>query len=164
MSSDSQPSKLDRKGFVKIITTFLGSIMAAVLGLPLINYFITPALGKDQQEDWVAVGPLESYPLGTPTVFSFTRSQVNGWERTSQSYGVYVLRQSAAEVRVFSNVCTHLSCRVTWDEEEEAYLCPCHDASFSETGDVIHGPPPRPLNEYETKVEDGTLFIYLLEG
>lgn len=164
MSSDSQSSKLDREGFVKIVTTFLGSIMAAVIGLPLISYFITPALSKDQQEDWVAVGPLESYPLHEPKVFSFTRSQINGWERTSQSYGVYVVRRSETEVKVFSNVCTHLSCRVTWSEEEEAYICPCHDASFSKVGEVIHGPPPRPLDEYQTKVEDGTLFIYLLEG
>lgn len=164
MSSDSHPSKMERKDFVKIVTTFLGSIMAAVIGLPLISYFITPALEENQQEDWVAVGPLESYPLGEPKVFSFTRSQVNGWERTSQSYGVYVLRQSETEVKVLSNVCTHLSCRVTWDEDDQAYICPCHDASFDKVGQVIHGPPPRPLDEYQTKVEDGTLYIYLLEG
>lgn len=164
MSSQSQPSKLDRQGFVKIVTTFLGSIMGAVLGLPLINYFITPALQKEQKEDWVAVGPLEDYPIGKPQVFTFTRTQINGWERTSQSYGVYVLRQNQADLSVLSNVCTHLSCRVTWKEEQAAYICPCHDASFDIQGEVIKGPPPRPLDQFETKIEEGILYIHLLEG
>jgi Rieske Fe-S protein len=29
---------------------------------------------------------------------------------------------------------------------------------------VVAGPPPRPLFEYETKVEDDTLFIRVVEG
>ncbi|MDZ7844827.1 MAG: Rieske (2Fe-2S) protein [Anaerolineales bacterium] len=164
MSSQSQPSKLDRQGFVKIVTTFLGSIMGAILGLPLINYFITPALQKEQIEDWVAVGPLEDYPIGKPQTFTFTRTQINGWERTSQSYGVYVLRQNQADLSVLSNVCTHLSCRVTWKEEQDAYICPCHDASFDIQGEVIKGPPPRPLDQFETKIEEGIIYIHLLEG
>jgi len=164
MSSGSSSPKLDRQGFVKIVLSFLGSIMGAVLGLPLINYFITPALQGQQKEDWVALGLLEEYPVGQPTSFTFTRTQVNGWERTSQSYGVYVLRRSESEATVYSNVCTHLSCRVTWKEDQEAYICPCHDASFAKDGSVIKGPPPRPLDEYQTKTEDGTLYIHFLEG
>lgn len=164
MSADSSPTKLDRRSFVKTVLTFLGSIMGAVIALPFINYFITPALKKDGKEEWISVGPLEDYPIGEPTSFSFVRTQVHGWERSSHSYGVYVLRQSEEEVKVLSNVCTHLSCRVTWKKEEHAYVCPCHDASFDILGDVTHGPPPRPLDEYETKLEDGKLYIHLLEG
>ncbi|MFO8035394.1 MAG: ubiquinol-cytochrome c reductase iron-sulfur subunit [Anaerolineales bacterium] len=162
MSADSSPSKLDRRGFVKAVLTFLGTIMGAVLGLPFINYFITPAIKKSTTEDWISVGILEDYPIGEPTPFSFVRTQTYGWERTSQSYGVYVLRESNEEVKVFSNICTHLSCRVTWKEEEEAYVCPCHDAYFDMEGQVIKGPPPRPLDEFETKIEEGTLYIHLM--
>lgn len=164
MSAGSGSSKLDRRSFVKVVFTFLGSIMGAVLGLPFISYFITPALKKTKHEDWVPVGPLKEYPIGEPTPFSFVRTQVNGWERTSHSYGVYVLRESEKDARVFSNVCTHLSCRVSWKEDEKAFVCPCHDASFDIEGDVIHGPPPRPLDELDTKLEDETLYIHLLDG
>jgi len=164
MSAGSGPSKLDRRSFVKVVLSFLGSIMGAVLGLPFINYFMTPALQKTTQDEWVPAGALKEYPVGIPTPFSFVRTQVNGWERTSHSHGIYVLRQSEEDVRVFSNVCTHLSCRVTWKEDENAFICPCHDASFDIEGNVIHGPPPRPLDELDTKLEDGTLYIHLLEG
>jgi len=164
MEVDSGPSKLGRRSFVKVVLAFLGTIMGAVLGLPFINYFITPALNTGKKENWISVGPLQDYPIGTPTAFSFVRTQVNGWERSSHSYGVYVLRLSEDKVKVFSNVCTHLSCRVTWKDEEEAYVCPCHDASFDLEGSVIHGPPPRALDEYKTKLEDDKLYIHLLEG
>lgn len=164
MSADSSPSKLDRRSFVKIVLTFLGSIMGAVIGLPFINYFITPALNKTTKEDWVPAGPLKDYPVGEPAPFTFVRTQVNGWERSSHSYGVYVLRESQEDVRVFSDICTHLSCRVSWNEDEKAYICPCHDASFDIKGKVIHGPPPRPLDELETKVEKETLYIHITEG
>ena len=166
MSQMPQPSKLDRQGFVKIVMTFLGSIMGAVVALPIVSYFISPALETESKDEWVPLGPLEDYPLNEPTEFSFTRTQVHGWERTSQSYGVYVVRhgQGKDQVTVFSNICTHLSCRVTWKEDQEAYICPCHDAAFGLEGEVLKGPPPRPLDQFETKIENGDLLIHLQEG
>lgn len=138
--------------------------MAAVIGLPVIQYFISPALGKDSSDEWISLGTLETYPLNTPTLFNFTLTKVNGWERSSQSYGVFVLREAGKDVVVFSDVCTHLSCRVNWDPDQEEYYCPCHAAYFGKYGEVSSGPPPRPLDRYETKMEAGQLFIHLREG
>ncbi|MBS1249702.1 MAG: Cytochrome b6-f complex iron-sulfur subunit [Chloroflexi bacterium] len=164
MSKKTSATHIDRRGFVKIVITFLGTIMGVVIGLPGISYFISPALKAEKKDDWIPAGELESYPLGTPTLFNFTQTKMNGWERSSQSYGVYVLREDEKKITAFSNVCTHLSCRVSWKEDEKAYLCPCHDAAFDIQGEVIHGPPPHPLDEYQTKIEDGTLYIHLQEG
>jgi Rieske Fe-S protein len=83
----------------------------------------------------------------------------NGWEKTANSYGGYVVR-SGEVVTAFSNVCTHLSCRVTWKTDSQDFLCPCHDGKFNIQGQVVSGPPPRPLDTYQTKVEDGNLFVY----
>ena len=156
---------LSRNDFVKFTLGALGTIMGAVVGLPAIAYILSPALKTQQTDAWVELGPLENYPTGTPTLFTFTRTKVNGWEKTVNSYGVYVLRKSESEVKVFSNVCTHLACRVTWNEDDQQYVCPCHDAQFDINGQVTGGPPPRPLDEYlETKIEDGNLSIRLQEG
>jgi Rieske Fe-S protein len=155
---------MDRRSFVKIITSALGSLMAAVVGLPVIQFFISPALGKQTKDGWIPLGPLENFPFDTPTLFNFTLTKVNGWERSSHSYGAFVLRQEGEEVVVFSDVCTHLSCRVNWDPDTEEYHCPCHAAEFDKYGSVVTGPPPRPLDRFETKIEDGLLSIYLREG
>lgn len=160
----SDTHSVERRDFVKIILAFLGTIMGAVIGLPAIGYLISPATKARQSEAWVPVGPLESYPVGVPTLFSFTRTTVNGWEKTVISFGAYVVRSEGGETKVYSNKCTHLSCRVTWLDDTQVYLCPCHDARFAIDGQVVSGPPPEPLHEYETKIEEGTLFIHVTEG
>jgi len=155
---------LNRKEFVTVMVGALGTIMGAIVGLPAIGYVISPALKKSKSNAWVEVGPLEDYPVGEPTLFTFTRSKVNGWEKTTESIGVYIVRETEDSVIVLSNVCTHLGCRVTWKDDLQEYVCPCHDGHFDIDGDVTHGPPPRPLDEYETKIEDGIISIRLMEG
>ena len=142
----------------------MGTIIGAVIGLPAIAYLIDPALKAASTEAWIPLGKLESYAIGKPTLSTFTRSKVNGWEKSVNSYGAFVLRKSQTEVVVFSNVCTHLSCRVNWQAGKLQYVCPCHDGRFGIDGQVLAGPPPRPLDVYETKVENGTLSIHFLEG
>ncbi len=158
---------LDRRAFVMVVTTFLGTIMGAVIGLPAIGYLLSPAIKAPRRDAWIPLGPLDGFPVGVPTPVSFTRSIVNGWEKTVNSYGVFVLRKSESETLVISNRCTHLSCRVNWDEAASAYLCPCHDAKFGINGEVLSGPPPRPLDQYsgeKIKVEEGILLIHFEEG
>jgi Rieske Fe-S protein len=155
---------IDRTDFVNIVLTFLGTVMGAIIGLPAISYIISPAVKTQQKEAWIPVGTLDSYPVGTPTLYSFTRTTVNGWEKTVNSYGAYIVRFSEDQVKVYSNMCTHLSCRVTWKDDVQEYICPCHNAHFSKDGKVTAGPPPAPLVEYETKIEEGTLLIHFTEG
>ena len=60
-----------------------------------------------------------------------------------------------------SNIYTHLGCRVRWINDQKQYFCPCHNAAFDKIGLVVSGPPPKPLDRYETKVEDNQLYILL---
>lgn len=165
MAKKIPSATLNRRDFVTIVTAFLGSIMGVVVGLPGVAYLISPAVkSSGGKENWISLGPLENYPVGEPTTFSFTRTKVNGWERTTNSYGVYVVRVSDSDIKILSNICTHLSCRVTWHPDAKAYVCPCHDAKFDKNGGVVSGPPPRPLDTYTYKIEDGNLSIQIAEG
>jgi len=164
MHTTTNTPDVDRRGFVKIVTAFLGSIMAAVIGLPGIAFLISPATRNQKAEAWIPLGPISNYPIGSPAPFNFTRSTVNGWEKTVLSYGVFILRKDENQVKVLSNICTHLGCRVSWHPDIQEYVSPCHDGHFDIDGNVTKGPPPRPLDQYETKVENGNLFIHLLNG
>jgi Rieske Fe-S protein len=157
--------EVQRRDFVNIILVGLGSLMGLIIGIPAIGYLLSPAVKTQEEEAWIPLGPLDAYPLDEPTLFSYTRTKINGWEKTVNSYGAYVWRNGVAEseVRVFSNMCTHLSCRVSWEDEPSLYTCPCHDAGFNKQGEVVAGPPPEPLYEYETKVEEGVLSIKHME-
>jgi menaquinol-cytochrome c reductase iron-sulfur subunit len=157
---------LSRNDFVKATIGVLGTIMGVIVGIPIIGYIIAPALKRQESEAWIPAGTLDHYPVNEPTLFNFTRTTVNGWERTVNSYGVYIVRKSETgnDVVAFSNVCTHLACRVNWNDQAQEYICPCHDGKFNIDGTVVAGPPPRPLDRYETKVEDGNLSLHFQEG
>lgn len=151
--------QLTRRDFVKVVAGFLGTVMGTVLGIPAISYIILPGGSAETTDTWISLGPLENYPIGIPQLFNFTRSQINGWEKTVNSYGVFVIRKNETELQVLSNICTHLGCRVSWQPDLQHYISPCHDGHFDITGNVLSGPPPRPLAEYLTKIEDGKLYI-----
>ncbi len=159
---------ISRRDFMKVTTGAIGGIITAAVGVPVIGYLIDPALKAGGKEAWIAVGKLENIPVGTPTPFSFTRTQVNGWERTGTSYGGFVIRKSAdpTDIVILSSRCTHLGCSINWKEDAQKFICPCHDANFNKDGKVLDGPPPRPLDQYkEFKVDaDGNLLIFLKEG
>lgn len=151
--------RISRRDFAKLVTAALSTVMGAAMGIPIIGYLIDPALKAESGEAWIPLGPLDNFPVGEPKSFSFTRSNINGWEKTVNSYGGFVVRKSESDLLVLSNRCTHLSCSVNWDEAKLEYVCPCHDAQFDMEGNVNAGPPPAPLDHFETKVEDGGLYI-----
>lgn len=150
---------MNRRDFIKATTAFVGGLIGITIGLPTIAYLLSPSLRKVEDSSMIDLGPLENFPVGIPTRFEFTRTKVNGWERTATNYGLYVVRLDNNEVRVFSDICTHLGCRVTWHPDQEHYISPCHDGHFDVLGNVISGPPPRPLDEYTTRIENGNLIV-----
>jgi Rieske Fe-S protein len=156
--------ELSRRDFIKVTTGIVGGLIGAVIGLPAIYYLIDPALREGGKDAWILIGKLENMEIGKPYQFSFTRVQVNGWERTASSFGGYALRKSEDpnDILILSSRCTHLACTVNWHEEANAYICPCHDAKFSKEGQVLGGPPPRPLDRYTEfrLTEDGQLEIF----
>jgi menaquinol-cytochrome c reductase iron-sulfur subunit len=150
---------ISRRDFIKVVTAAVGTILGAGIGIPAIGTLISPALREQANEGWIPLGPLKKIPVGTPTFFSFIRRQVNGWENTATSYGVFAVRKDETNVVVLSNICTHLGCHISWHPDIQEYVSPCHDGHFDIYGKVTFGPPPRPLDEYQTKVEDGNLSI-----
>ncbi len=157
--------EVQRRDFVNLVLVGIGSVIGLIIGIPAVAYLLSPAVKVKEVEAWIPLGPLDVYPLDDPTLFSYTRTKINGWEKTVNSYGAYVWRygEGQSEVKVYSNMCSHLSCRVTWTEETDIYFCPCHDGRFNKGGEVVAGPPPEPLFEFETKVEGGVLSIKHLE-
>jgi len=151
--------EISRRDFIKGTAAAIGGLIGAVIAIPSIGFMLSPALRAEDDSDTIDLGPLENYPIGVPTRFELTRTRVNGWEWTATNYGLFVVKKSETEIRVFSDICTHLGCRVSWHADQKHYISPCHDGHFDILGNVVSGPPPRPLDEYITKIENGNLFV-----
>ncbi|MFC1491295.1 ubiquinol-cytochrome c reductase iron-sulfur subunit [Nitrospinota bacterium] len=70
-----------------------------------------------------------------------------------------LVRTSSGEFRAFSAVCTHLSCTVQYRPDLEHIWCACHNGHFNLTGKNVGGPPPRPLEAYEARVQGEDVFV-----
>jgi Rieske Fe-S protein len=70
-----------------------------------------------------------------------------------------LVRLRDGRLAAFSQKCTHLSCAVYYSRENNRLECPCHEGYFSvETGDVLQGPPPRPLPRIRVTERVGRIF------
>ena len=58
-----------------------------------------------------------------------------------------------------SAICTHLHCIVNWNAVIKEFECPCHGAKFNQSGEVVAGPPPRPLDLHKIEIVAGNLVI-----
>jgi menaquinol-cytochrome c reductase iron-sulfur subunit len=154
----SEDKQLGRRNFMKVAIASIGGLIGAAFGLPAIPYIMGPALQKES-DSWIQLGSIGKVELNIPTLFKKTIETQTGWINTEEEISVYVLTSNGQDYVVMSNVCTHLGCRVRWIPEEDSFFCPCHNGVFTKDGSVVAGPPPRPLDRFESKVEDGIIFI-----
>lgn len=70
----------------------------------------------------------------------------------------FILRTEGGFLAI-SAICTHLHCIVNWNEMLKKFECPCHGAKFNQNGEVLEGPPPRPLDLYKLQIIAGNVAV-----
>jgi Rieske Fe-S protein len=110
---------------------------------------------------WVKVGDLANLPPGQMHRATFSVRAKDAWRIVERKGLLYAHSSDGAEYVVLDATCSHLGCNVHWKEERDGFRCPCHDAYFTREGEVISGPPPKPLTRLQTKVEDGVLYALI---
>ena len=75
-------------------------------------------------------------PVGGVKLFGYPRAEDR----------CILVRLDAETYVAYSQKCTHLTCPVYYSKTRNRLECPCHEGYFSvRTGEVLQGPPPRPL-------------------
>lgn len=72
---------------------------------------------------------------------------------------VLLIRVSDTEWKAFSAICTHLNCTVQFQQSSHQIWCACHNGFYNLNGQVVSGPPPRPLEEYTVHVRGEEVVI-----
>ncbi len=70
-----------------------------------------------------------------------------------------LIKTPQGQLKAFSAVCTHLSCTVQYDPEVSIILCPCHNGKYDLNGQVISGPPPKPLEPFAANVQGDEIVV-----
>jgi cytochrome b6-f complex iron-sulfur subunit len=66
--------------------------------------------------------------------------------------GRFFLVRTSEGVCALYKVCTHLNCLLTWDDQANAFVCPCHGSQFDRSGRLITGPASRSLDQFPVKL------------
>jgi len=150
-----------RRKFLSGLIGVVAGLVSTLAAIPAIGYLISPGLKRAAGGNWINLGPAASVTPGVPTPFKWTRQVEDGGVKTVQSGTAYAIQLEGQELKVLSDVCTHLGCRVVWNQERQAFACPCHEGFFAADGRVISGPPPKPLNVLPYRIENGQIQIRL---
>lgn len=146
-------------GITALISIGVASI-STLLSVPIVRFVLHPLSAKTTETVWSEVGAVEEFSAITaPVKRLVTVEQRDGWRKIISEKSVYVTKGKDGRLRVLSAICTHLGCSVPWIEAKGQFICPCHNGVFAPDGALISGPPPRGLDELETKVEGGRLLV-----
>lgn len=158
LDRDLERNVLTRRRLLQWGIGGLCAAVSVVLGVPIVKYLSYPALER-QTSIWTFVTTLDEIKRGQPSLFRVDIEKKVGWEKTTRAVSVYVDTEDGKTFTALSNICTHLGCPVRWDLSRQAFLCPCHNGVFDRWGNVVSGPPPRPLDRFETRVDGEKLLI-----
>lgn len=70
-----------------------------------------------------------------------------------------LINTSDGELKAFSGICTHLTCIVIYESDTGTLLCPCHNGRFDLNGNVVSGPPPKPLESYNVEISGEDIVV-----
>lgn len=109
---------------------FLSSL--AAMAYPVWRYLIPPASGEPATQSVVAA-QLSAVAPNSGLIFKFG------------SKPGLLIRTPEGELHAFSAICTHLDCTVQYKADTSQIWCACHNGYYDLAGNVVSGPPPRPL-------------------
>jgi menaquinol-cytochrome c reductase iron-sulfur subunit len=161
--SDTRESETSagRRALLGYMGGALTAFMATVAGLPILGYLAAPLARKDLA-NWLSLGKVDAFVPGEPKLVAVSGSRQDGWRRLTEARTVWVTAEEDGQFTVLNGRCTHLGCAYSWRTDGEyagKFFCPCHDGVYDKQGTVLGGPPPRPLDRLEARVDGDELVV-----
>jgi len=153
-----EPRVLERRRFLSRISIALSTFAAALVGVPVVGFLISP-LTRRSPRQWRPVGPVDEFRIGETVSVTFEDASPLPWSGVSARTAAWLRRDNESSFTAFSVNCTHLGCPVRWFAEPKLFLCPCHGGVYNADGTVAAGPPPKPLGRYPARIRDGQVEI-----
>ncbi len=144
----------------KAMAWSIGVINLAVFGAvfgPVLGFLGSPLRARSKKE-WVSVCGLDDLEPGKTKEVTYVVRVKDGYTMADHRYALY-LKRDGDEVVAIDPACTHLGCKVQYQEKQARYLCPCHGGVFDTEGNVVSGPPPKALIRHAVEVRDGQVFV-----
>ena len=136
---------MKRRRFLKILLAFLGSITFLSFAYSLLK-FLTSLPPKSADFKKLIIHKSD-VPSGESKNIIYRNAPIVIINRPDKGY------------IAFSRTCTHLGCLVEYSKSKQKFICPCHAGIYDLEGNVVSGPPPKPLTAIPLKIEGETIII-----
>ena len=154
-----QREVVSRRWFLLKLGFLFNGVVGAVMAVPVLRYLLSPAKRDDSYKSWIALGNVESFPVGETRLATFENPFRRAWDGETAGVACYVRRMAKDQFQVFAVNCAHLGCPVRWFPQSQLFMCPCHGGAYYADGARASGPPERGLFTYDYKIEGGELRI-----
>ncbi len=135
---------MKRREFLKLLVSALGLTAVASFVYPMVK-FLAPTSGSTEAKQ-----------------LALKKSEIPLGDAKEIAYGgtpVLIINRPVKGFIALSRVCSHLGCLVDYNKAQSKIICPCHGAQFDLEGNVLSGPPPKPLEKVQVKVEGDSIVI-----
>jgi cytochrome b6-f complex iron-sulfur subunit len=153
MSEDVGKTR-DRRGFLGSVLMWTGVAAGYGLGAAHFLRYLLP-MGTKVRYRELYVGRLDALEPGRSRTVK------------TPSGETFVMARTPDGVRVLSDVCPHLGCRVHFDRPSNQFLCPCHQGVFDAEGHAVSGPPAeagQDLTRLDTVIRGTSIFVLVKEA
>lgn len=127
--------------FFSSLTAFFATIF-----YPILRFVMPPAIAESRQNS-VTAATIDELKPNSGKIFPFNNRPA------------ILIRLENGEYRSFTAVCTHLQCTVQYRDDWHIIWCACHNGKYDLKGQVISGPPPSPLEEYDVQMQDNNIIV-----
>jgi cytochrome b6-f complex iron-sulfur subunit len=136
---------MKRRRFLQILLAFLGSITFLTFAYSFLKFLTSlPSKSADLKK---LVIRKSDVPSGEAKNIIYQNTPAVIINRPDKGY------------IAFSRTCTHLGCLVEYSKSNLRFICPCHAGIYDLDGNVVSGPPPKPLTAIPLKIEGETIII-----
>ena len=136
--------QMTRRNFLQLSAGALGILALLEIGGASIA-FLSPRKVEGEFGGVVKAGEIDSFPPGSVTEFPDGR--------------FFLVRAKDGGFLAVYRRCTHLGCAVSWEADQNQFVCPCHAAHFDFYGDVENPPAPRALDTFPIEIAEGQVVV-----
>jgi menaquinol-cytochrome c reductase iron-sulfur subunit len=152
---------MTRRRAFTVLVQALGGAAGAAIALPAVGFALAPIF-DEAEVTWEPVGPESDFSASSYKSVVVTIVEDVGEVGKATAYvrrGSEDLGESPDEYIAVSNRCVHAGCPTRFVEAAGNFICPCHGGVYGFRGEVIGGPPVRPLDRFQTRVKNGQVEI-----
>src|SRR5579862_2280759 len=122
---DPPPGSIERRGFMRVVSGVGGAILAALVGVPVVGAFVSPALAKPKTDSWIKVAEdTATLDIGVPIRVDFVQTQDDAWIESRALLSVWLYTDDGDKFKAYNGHCTHLGCGYLLAPDKKTFACP----------------------------------------